>query len=242
MQLTCTWSHEQGCVSLPLVPIYGPSCFLLIISSVSPSRVSWLCSRCPLLVLSIYSVFFPVFPVGCYTCLFHALCVLPAVWDPLKFVILRIWFSCFLVLRHRRSLTEQPNETKSEQSHFFPLFVFHFFHFFFFFFPPAEVPACIFALSRRDLPFYEYAGEFCRLATGTALDDAAINHLFWLGANYHRPVDLPDTTGLSWRGDLPVSGKCPGQNQPIVHGSPHPLSVGQSAPESGPGAAESSSN
>ncbi len=62
-----------------------------------------------------------------------------------------------------------------------------------------EVAACIFALSHRDLPFYEYAGEFCRLAVGTALDDAAINHLFWLGANYHRPVDLPDTTGLSWR-------------------------------------------
>ncbi len=133
MQLTCTWSHEQGCVSLPLVPIYGPSCFLLIISSVSPSRVSWLCSRCPLLVLSIYSVFFPMFPVGCYTCLFHALCVLPAVWDPLKFVILRSWFSCFLVLRHRRSLTEQPNETKSERSLFFSPFVFNFFHLFYFF-------------------------------------------------------------------------------------------------------------
>ncbi|KAL0154679.1 hypothetical protein M9458_048942, partial [Cirrhinus mrigala] len=30
-------------------------------------------------------------------------------------------------------------------------------------------------------------------------DDAAINSLFWIGANYKRPVDLPDTTGLSWR-------------------------------------------
>ncbi len=62
-----------------------------------------------------------------------------------------------------------------------------------------EVAACIFALSRRDLPVYEYAGEFYRLAAETALDDAVINHLFWLGANYHHPVDLPDTTGLSWR-------------------------------------------
>ncbi len=55
-------------VSLPPVPIYGPSYFLFIISSVSPSRVSWLYSRCPSLVLSIYSVFCPMFPVGCYIC------------------------------------------------------------------------------------------------------------------------------------------------------------------------------
>ncbi len=33
----------------------------------------------------------------------------------------------------------------------------------------------------------------------TGLDDATLNSLFWIGANYHRPVDLPDTTGLSWR-------------------------------------------
>ncbi len=33
----------------------------------------------------------------------------------------------------------------------------------------------------------------------TPLDDATINTLFLLGASYHRPVDLPDTTGLSWR-------------------------------------------
>ncbi|KAL0159579.1 hypothetical protein M9458_043304, partial [Cirrhinus mrigala] len=31
------------------------------------------------------------------------------------------------------------------------------------------------------------------------LDNATINSLFWIGANYSRPVDLPDTTGLSWR-------------------------------------------
>ncbi|KAL0162611.1 hypothetical protein M9458_042007, partial [Cirrhinus mrigala] len=26
-----------------------------------------------------------------------------------------------------------------------------------------------------------------------------LNSLFWIGANYHRPIDLPDTTGLCWR-------------------------------------------
>ncbi len=74
-----------------------------------------------------------MFPVGCYTCLFHALSVLPSVWDPLKFVILRSWFSCFLVLLHSRSLTEQPIKTKSERSFFFPPFVFNFFHLFYLF-------------------------------------------------------------------------------------------------------------
>ncbi len=29
--------------------------------------------------------------------------------------------------------------------------------------------------------------------------DATLNSLFWKGGNYYRPVDLPDTTGLSWR-------------------------------------------
>ncbi|KAK2878539.1 hypothetical protein Q8A67_019330 [Cirrhinus molitorella] len=37
------------------------------------------------------------------------------------------------------------------------------------------------------------------LAQISASDDAMLNSLFWIGANYHRPVDLPDTTGLSWR-------------------------------------------
>ncbi len=32
-----------------------------------------------------------------------------------------------------------------------------------------------------------------------AFDDAALNSLFWIWANDHRTVDLPDTTGLSWR-------------------------------------------
>ncbi len=41
-------------------PIYGPSCFPVIISSVSVSRVSWLC-------LPIYSLFCPMLPVDyCY--------------------------------------------------------------------------------------------------------------------------------------------------------------------------------
>ncbi len=62
-----------------------------------------------------------------------------------------------------------------------------------------EVAARFIALAHRDLPFPEYSREFCGLAAATALDDATILSLFWHGANAHRPVDLPDTTGLKWR-------------------------------------------
>ncbi|KAL0151521.1 hypothetical protein M9458_053173 [Cirrhinus mrigala] len=55
------------------------------------------------------------------------------------------------------------------------------------------------ALARKDLPFVEHAQEFCSLAEATVLDDDTINSLFWIGPHYHRPVDLPDTSGLSWR-------------------------------------------
>ncbi len=50
-----------------------------------------------------------------------------------------------------------------------------------------------------DLQLEEFAREFSRLAVWTGLNDAALNSLSWIGANYHRPVDLPDITGLSWR-------------------------------------------
>ncbi|KAI2662474.1 Zinc metalloprotease ZmpB [Labeo rohita] len=62
-----------------------------------------------------------------------------------------------------------------------------------------EVATHFSALAHRDLPFVEYAREFCGLAMMSGLDDATINSLFWIEANYNRPVDLPDTTRLSWR-------------------------------------------
>ncbi len=78
---------------------------------------------------------------------------------------------------------------------FFPCFVF-------LFFSPLhgmEIAARFVALALLDLLFYEYAGEFCKLAETMTVDKATLNHLFWLGSNSHHPVDLPDTTGLSWR-------------------------------------------
>ncbi len=62
-----------------------------------------------------------------------------------------------------------------------------------------EVASQFTALARLDFPFIVYARKLCKLAAATALDNATINFLFWHGANYHCPVVLPDTTGLSWR-------------------------------------------
>ncbi len=53
-----------------------------------------------------------------------------------------------------------------------------------------------------------------------------LSDYFGFGANYQRPMDLPDTTGLCWReGNLPVSGKLPvpSRNQPTsVSAGPRP--------------------
>ncbi len=62
-----------------------------------------------------------------------------------------------------------------------------------------EFAAGVIALIRRDLPFVEYTAEFCGLAAVSKLHDVAILYLFRLGACYHHPMDLPDTTGLCWR-------------------------------------------
>ncbi len=75
-------------------------------------------------------------------------------------------------------------------------------------------------LARLNLPFYEYAGEFCKLAAATAWDDVTLNHLFWLGANFHHPVDLPDTSGLSWREGI---FRCLGSVRARARTSPPPF-------------------
>ncbi len=94
-----------------------------------------------------------------------------------------------------------------------------------------EIAARFSALARRDLPFLEYAREFCELAMITALDDATLNSLFWIGANYYRPVDLPDNTGLSWREGIL---RCLESVQPRSRTSPPSSSsaVPQSSPPS----------
>ncbi len=44
-----------------------------------------------------------------------------------------------------------------------------------------EVAELFSTLSCRDIPFVEYAWEFCGLAVFTALEDTTLNSLFWIG-------------------------------------------------------------
>ncbi len=78
------------------------------------------------------------------------------------------------------------------------------------------------ALIRKDLPFQEYAGAFCGLAAVTEVEDSALLHLFRHGACYHRPVDLPDTTGLTWREGV---YRCLGSVRARVGTSPSPVAL-----------------
>ncbi len=102
-----------------------------------------------------------------------------------------------------------------------------------------EITACFAVLAHRDLQLEEFAQEFGRLAMWMELDDAMLNSLFWIGANYHRPVDLPDTIGLSWREGIlqesvqPLSGTSPPaaalSSLPSVAPKSSPLSAGKSS-------------
>ncbi len=66
-------------------------------------------------------------------------------------------------------------------------------------FPMDPLTAKFISLACKDLPLLMYAVEISQLTVLTLFDDAALNSLFWIRANYYRPIDLPDTTGLSWR-------------------------------------------
>ncbi len=102
-----------------------------------------------------------------------------------------------------------------------------------------EFAAGAFALSRRNLPFVEFAGEFCGLAAVTELHDAAILHLFRLGANYQHPMDLPDTTGLCWREGI---CRCLGSYRSRVETSPRVFPLAPPSSSSSPLVPSSSSS
>ncbi len=144
-------------------------------------------------------------------------------------------------LQHSRHTWQNTGTNRKWEAPFPPCLFSAFWKFFCFpclFLPAAmEMAAARFlALARKDLPFYKYAGEFYGLAAATAWDDATLNSLFWLGTNYHRPVDLPDTTGLSWKEGV---FRCLGSVRARARTSPpsSPPAVPQSSP---PSAAKSS--
>ncbi len=99
--------------------------------------------------------------------------------------------------------------------------------------------ACACALSRWNLPFVEFAGEFCGLAAVSELHDAAILHLFRLGANYQRSMDLPDTTGLCWREGI---YRCLGSYRSRVETSPRVSPLAPPSSSSSPLVPSSSSS
>ncbi|KAK2887344.1 hypothetical protein Q8A67_015572 [Cirrhinus molitorella] len=54
-------------------------------------------------------------------------------------------------------------------------------------------------MAQETHDLFSFTPKFCRLAVTCPYDDETLKSLFWIGANFHQPVDLPDTTGLSWR-------------------------------------------
>ncbi len=227
----CQTCVPMSCVSLPLVPIFGFSCscphsvnLVPAVSDLFPGV-----SRFPL-VSSVYLycvlplVSCPLLYVMCSMC---DSCLPHAGWIKIVLVNSPVSPNSLFLAPHSASRDRTADQTKSKRRPFSP-FVFGFsISFLFSLFSPAamEVAVHFIALARRDLPFVEYWWKFCGLAAVMAFDDATNLSLFWHGANYHRPVDLPDTTGLGWREGIL---RCP----PFAAPSSPPPSVALSSPPS----------
>lgn len=53
------------------------------------------------------------------------------------------------------------------------------------------------ALACRSLHLLDFSVENHHAIT-CSNDDETLKSVIWIGANYHKPVELPDTTGLDW--------------------------------------------
>ncbi|KAK2881359.1 hypothetical protein Q8A67_018627 [Cirrhinus molitorella] len=62
-----------------------------------------------------------------------------------------------------------------------------------------EFAARFIALAQRSQDLEDFVRDFSYFATTTTFDNETLKSLFWIGANSHHSVDLPDTTGLNWR-------------------------------------------
>ncbi|KAF4106296.1 mucin-7-like [Onychostoma macrolepis] len=86
-----------------------------------------------------------------------------------------------------------------------------------------EFVEAVAALALLDLPFFKFASQFCELTEKMTLADSVIIETFWLGATYHRPMDLPDTAGLCWREAIlrclgSVRARAGTQSSAAIHG------------------------
>ncbi len=116
------------------------------------------------------------------TCVFPAYFLCGFIWMN-KDTWMSISFVSYKVAERDRI----PDQTETEQ-YLFPVFVFCFLKYFVF---------LVFSCGMENL---SSSLIMLRNSTGSPhVRHWTYNTLFWLGANYHRPVDLPDTTRLSWR-------------------------------------------
>ncbi|XP_056123863.1 uncharacterized protein LOC130102021 [Rhinichthys klamathensis goyatoka] len=54
-------------------------------------------------------------------------------------------------------------------------------------------------LAEKSQNFLTFTRDFCVLAVTSPLDDETLKNLFWIGANFHQRIDLPDTSNLNWK-------------------------------------------
>lgn len=62
-----------------------------------------------------------------------------------------------------------------------------------------EYAALFTASAREGLLLRDYSLRFSQLAHRTAFNDETLKSLYWIGANYHRPEELPDIKKDTWR-------------------------------------------
>ncbi|XDV20061.1 hypothetical protein PO909_025443 [Leuciscus waleckii] len=55
------------------------------------------------------------------------------------------------------------------------------------------------AIAQEGTEFFSFTENFIRRAVTSSLDDETFKLLFWIGANFHQAIDLPNTDGLNWR-------------------------------------------
>jgi len=62
-----------------------------------------------------------------------------------------------------------------------------------------EYSAKFAAVAQMSHNLLDFTVNFCHLAVTNLFIDETLKSLFWIGANYLHPVDLPDTSGLNRR-------------------------------------------
>ncbi|ROL23550.1 hypothetical protein DPX16_18818 [Anabarilius grahami] len=96
-------------------------------------------------------------------------------------------------------------------------------------------------VARESYDVWFFTSQFCHLAIHSQLEDEDLKKLFWIGANYHGPRNLPDTTGLNWKEALqkclefkrPRSGTPPNpvpNQRPTADGDDDPAVTSEPAP------------